>query len=347
MFPRLSRSTYNFYIRSSIKKPWIIDGIVYFINLPLLAQIYHCLYYPRILKKISLPQRQITIETYDICNLSCIMCPYPKMTRPKMKMPMSLFQKIVDDAFESGFNEVNLTMYGEPLLDDLLFQRIAYVKKKMMKVGFTSNGVLLTPDKIQGILESGLDWIVFSIDSGTKSLYEHIRIGANFEDTCANIRELIRSRREKNINKPLIVIHSTVLTKDNLHASKLLASILPGVDHFTKTLVDSRRDKNFLFARRSFLKVRKARPYPCPALWGAPAVMSSGKVALCCKDYNCSIELGDLNKQTIREILNFGELEKIRELHLRGEGDKIETCRSCDTLYRANLSWWMGRLVEA
>lgn len=312
-----------------------------FINLPLLAQAYRRLYYPVITKKLSLPPKQITIETYNICNLKCIMCPYPKMTRPKTKMPMNLFQKIVDDASENGFTVLNLSMYGEPLLDDLLFQRIAYAKAKRLKVGFSSNGTLLTSDKISKILENGLDWIAFSVDSNTKEYYEHIRVGANFEDTCANIRELIRLRQERNTSKPLIMIYSTVLTKDNLHASKLLEPILVGADFFSMGLADTRREENFCFTRKSFSKIRKARLYPCPVVWGAPSIMSNGKMVLCCKDYDGSIELGDLNNQTIMEIWNSDKLRKIKELHLRGEGDKIELCKNCESLYRASSSWWV------
>lgn len=346
MFLKLSQYASFVYIKASIEKPWIIDGIMHLVNLPLLVQAYQRLYSPVISKKLSLPSKQIAIETYNICNLKCIMCPYPKMTRPKTKMSMSLFQRIVDDVSKNGFTELNLSLYSEPLLDDLLFQRISYAKEKGLKVGFTSNGTLLTPDKIQGILESELDWIVFSVDSDKKKSYEHIRVGADFEETCANIKELIDCRREKNSAKPQIIIHSTIVTKDNLHASKLLAQILTGADHFTMALADSRREDDFCFTKKSFSKVHKGRLYPCPILWGAPTVMSNGKVVLCCKDYDGSIELGDLNKQTIREIWNSDKLSRIKELHLRGEGCKIELCKNCDSLYRASLSWWVKQEIK-
>lgn len=341
MFLKLSQYASYLYIKFSIEKPWIINAIIHFINLPLLVLVYRRLYYTEILKKLTSWPKQIAIETYNVCNLRCIMCPYPKMTRPKTKMSMSLFQKIVDDASENGFTEINLTLYSEPLLDDLLFQRIAYAKSKGLKVGLTSNGTLLTSDKIEKILESRLDWIFFSIDSENKEYYENIRVGANFEQTCINIRKLIKQRKKKNVNKPLIIIHSTVLTKENLRASKLLTSILTGADHFTMALADSRMEKKFSFARKSFFKPYKLRLYPCPILWTAYSVISNGKVPFCCKDYNCSIELGDLNKQTIMEIWNSDKLNRIKELHLRGEGDKIEFCKNCDSLYRASLSWWV------
>ena len=33
-------------------------------------------------------------------------------------------------------------------------------------------------------------------------------------------------------------------------------------------------------------------------------------------------------------------LKKVKKIHLEGQGDKIDLCKNCDPLYRANLSWW-------
>lgn len=346
MFRKISRQASYLYIKLAIEKPWLIDAIICFLNLPIVSQAYRLFYYPMILKKLSSRPKQIAIETYNVCNLRCVMCPYPKMSRAKAKMPMELFKKIVDDVKENGFAELNLTLYSEPLLDDLLFQRIRYAKNKGLKVGFTSNAALLTSEKCREIIDTGVDWIFFSVDGYNKASYEHIRVGGNFEDTCKNIRELIRLRREKKSDKPQIIIHSTILSKENLRASKLLEPILKGADYFSIALADSRGGEGFFFTRKSFSKAKKARLYPCPILWGAPSVMSSGKVNLCCKDYDGLIEVADLNVQAIKDIRNSKSLQRIKELHLKGEADSIELCKNCDSLYRASLSWWLEQEVK-
>jgi len=329
-----------------VLKPWIIDGILGFISLPVLSSVYRRIYYPQILKKTSAFPTQLSIETYNVCNLKCLMCPYPQMTRAKNKMSMELFKKIIDDAAADGFKEINLTLYCEPLLDDLLFERIAYAKGKGLKVGLTSNGTMLSAAKSQAILESGLDWVFFSIDGSTKETYENVRIGAKFAETCANILGLIKLRKQMNLTKPMIIIHTTILDNRNLAASKSLERTFLGADRFTMALADSRGNHNFLFTKKSFQKSRKGRLYPCPFLWAAPSVMSNGKVCLCCKDYNGSIELGDLNYQTIRQVCNSEKPNKIKELHLKGEGDKVALCENCDSLYRSSLSWWAEREVK-
>ena len=111
------------------------------------------------------------------------MCPYPDMTREKVLMSMDLFKKIIDDATTNSIKEVCLNFYNEPLLDPLLFERIKYAKSKGLRVMFNSNGCLLTEEKINALLDSGLDSITFSFDAATKETYEKTRVGGDFEKT--------------------------------------------------------------------------------------------------------------------------------------------------------------------
>ena len=150
----------------------------------------------------------ISVETHNRCNLRCSMCPYPSMKRGKTSMGMHLFRRIIDDAPKNGITHLSLRGYSEPLLDDSLFERIRYAKAKGLKVGFTSNGTLLTSHKARRIVESELDWITFSVDGATKEEYEDIRIGANFEEVVSNINGLLRIRQEARATKPVVSITS-------------------------------------------------------------------------------------------------------------------------------------------
>ncbi len=48
-------------------------------------------------------------------------------------MEKKLYQKIVDEAVETGINFINLHNFGEPLLDKDLVWRIKYAKKRSNK----------------------------------------------------------------------------------------------------------------------------------------------------------------------------------------------------------------------
>ena len=49
-------------------------------------------------------------------------------------MDMFLFKKIIDDAVENGFITLTFSLYNEPLLDNLIFERVRYAKEKGLKV---------------------------------------------------------------------------------------------------------------------------------------------------------------------------------------------------------------------
>ncbi|MBA7506269.1 GTP 3',8-cyclase [subsurface metagenome] len=289
-------------------------------------------------EKASLGLCAMNIETYNVCNLRCVMCSYPKMTREKVQMSMDLFRKIIDDAAQSGIRRVCLHLYSEPLLDSLLFERIKYVKSKGLWVEFASNGTPLTRDKIDLILDSGLDSINFSIDAATRETYRKIR-GADFDRTRNNIIKLIEEREKRGCKKPLIST-SFVVERDNYREIKEFISFWKKrADRIGIWRVDDRRQEGLVP-----YKTKPTHVYPCPMLFTSCAVMSNGKVVLCCLDYDGSTVIGDLNNQSLAEIWNSKKFTKIRQAHINRHGDKIKLCKNlrCDLIYtQGSYLWWV------
>lgn len=69
-------------------------------------------------------------------------------------------------------------------------------------------------------------------------------------------------------------------------------------------------------------------------------VTYDGRVALCCQDYECQIELGDIRKQSLMEIWTGETLRNIRNLHLKREFDGIPICKACDVNTHYVSPWW-------
>jgi sulfatase maturation enzyme AslB (radical SAM superfamily) len=260
---------------------------IYIVNFPLVNFVYNRLYYFLIRQQSSHGLIRIEIEGYNICNLKCIMCPYQNMTRNKVLMNMDLFKKIIDDAAINGGKEIGLNFYNEPFLDPLLFERISYVKGKKIHVYFNSNGSILDNAKIDGILNSGLDSIVFSFDGGTKEIYEKIRVGADFEQTKDNILSLIRERNKRKLKKPNVFINF-VVQKDNYNEIKILKDFWGElIDGINISEVDNRLTHALSPAQLKSSGFR--RLYPCRRIFQVMNVMSNGKVALCCRDFDGSM----------------------------------------------------------
>ena len=329
-------SVFSLEARRRVTKMFIILD-----SFPILGTIYRHIYYA-LVKKAVRGLTSLEIEGYNVCNLRCVMCPYHKMTREKTLMSMELFEKIIDDAANIGVKTIGLNFYNEPLADPLIFERIKYVKNKGLSCIFFSNGTLLSKEKIDAILSSGVDSITFSFDGATKEAYEKIRIGADFEKTQDNIISLIKERNKRGASQPAIFIGFAV-QKGNYQDMKAFRSFWRGLaDGVNVGEVDSRKEDGLgpdEFKRR----LESKHLYPCCRIFSTMNVMSNGQVALCCMDFDGSVMLGDLNKQTISEVYSSAKWVQIRQLHLKGEGDKISLCHKtrCPYIYmNGSYIWW-------
>jgi len=97
----------------------------------------------------------------------------------------------------SEIKSIDFTGGGEPLLQPKLPEWIAEAHAAGCESGFLSNGLLLKKEKLQQILNAGVDWICVSMDGADAQLYEKIRVGSNFERVCENVAEIAELRTGK------------------------------------------------------------------------------------------------------------------------------------------------------
>ena len=85
--------------------------------------------------------RHLFIETTSRCNLSCWHCPRPKIEND---MDMGMFQDIIIEASDYGKRSFSLHLFGEPLLDPFIIERMKYIKMVNPKntIILTTNGTI-------------------------------------------------------------------------------------------------------------------------------------------------------------------------------------------------------------
>lgn len=305
------------------------------INTPIIGDLYDFAYFKVIKNKIEKSDIMVTIEPSNICNLKCVMCPYKNMKRKKEVMPMHLFKKIVDEAKEIGCKEIHLTQYNEPFSDKLLFDRLKYIREKGLKSSFYSNATLIDKEKIKKILENPPDLIRFSVDGVKKETFEKIRVGANYERVTDNIQELIKERDRINQKLPVIEVFFTLMDENRSEALEFLNKWENQCDFASLYPADSRESKNFVG-----INYQKFKSYPCfnPK---KVIVLSNGKVTLCCVDIDGQVILGDVKKNSLKEILNSKIYKEIYESQLSRK-NKISMCQNCSKFYiDSAFIWWL------
>ena len=115
----------------------------------------------------------IYLETTNLCNAKCIMCPHEKITRNPKVMTDEIFYKAVKDCKKLGIKggQIFLHKEGEPLLDTQIMDRINYVVRELgqdNEIGISTNAMLLDENKAIELIESGVNVVFFSVDGACK-----------------------------------------------------------------------------------------------------------------------------------------------------------------------------------
>ncbi len=273
------------------------------------------------------------IETTSLCNARCLMCAHPQMKRPKLPMNDELFDKIVIDAKDMGIKWVNLQFYGEPLLDKKIYERIHKLKKHGFKVKFNSNASLLDKEAAVKLLESEIDQVNISFDAFSKERYNKIRIGLDYDEVKKNIREFVAISRQRD-RRPFTMI-TFVCLDVNKHEAVEFSKEWKGI--VDKILISFARDwagQKKVDGHKSGLDISGN---VCKALWKDLIILQDGKVALCCNDYEGDGEMGDANKQALKEIWNGEKFVYYRKIHREGKRSTARLCANCDYY----SFWWI------
>ena len=266
----------------------------------------------------------VDLELSSICNLSCPMCPTIteafKRDRWKGFMDFDLIKKIIDEVARHIYS-LRVSWVGESTLHPQFIEAVKYAKfKGIPEVSTLTNCSKMSPEFIEQIIDSGIDWISISID-GIGEDYEKVRKPLKFNDTLEKLKLIKRIKDERGISKPVIKVQGVwpairpdpTLYYETLAPYVDLLAYNPLIDYLRKDS-DVVYDENFI----------------CSQLYQRVTVASDGRVLLCANDEYADNVIADANEQTIYEIWHGEKLNKIRSLHKEKNGFlKMDGCKHC------------------
>jgi len=305
-------------------------------------KLYNYFYNKKIKKSIKRLNREfpigLDIGVTNACNSNCIMCPHHKLKNIGT-MNMNLYEKIIDNCVKLKIKYVTLSFFGEPLLDKTLIEKIKYAKERKIDVSFYSNASLLNNSWAQKLIESKLDCITISFDGYTKETYEKIRRGLKFDVVKNNILNLIKLKEKIGTNNPKIDLVLVELEENKKEIEKFCEEWKNKVGGIS--IINMRNwagGINKKGTKESFHFNYKSKRKPCALIWQRMVVDWNGDVVLCCDDWNHSVILGNLKKQTIKEIWKGEKLREIRKAHIEGKFHKVPLCAKCNK----KSIWWLN-----
>ncbi|MFH1245237.1 MAG: radical SAM/SPASM domain-containing protein [Candidatus Omnitrophota bacterium] len=270
------------------------------------------------------------IEITNACNYNCKYCPHSNMKRPLGIMDEALYRKIIDECLAGGIRMINLTSFGESMLDKNLLSKIKYAKDKGTSYLYlTTNGSLMDARRAEELIDVGLDEVRVSIDAVSSSEYSQVRSEYNYNSVVKNITRLIEIKKEKKAVNPKITV-CFIKRQDNKHQ----------VDDFVNTWkdkVDVIHIQTFHNWAAGIAGGVAGNFVPCKRLWLTLNVYWDGTVGLCCADIDGKCIVGDFKTSTLEEIWNSGEFQDARKKNLKNDQDFI--CARCSLPERDSLLW--------
>lgn len=121
--------------------------------------------------EISAPLN-VTIQVTNRCNLKCAHC--HRVDKGQIDIHYERLTQIIDELAEMRVFNVNVSG-GEPLMYDRIFDVVAYVASKGMKVTMSTNLMLWNAGIAKRFFDMGLRQLHISLDSADENQHNKIR----------------------------------------------------------------------------------------------------------------------------------------------------------------------------
>jgi radical SAM protein with 4Fe4S-binding SPASM domain len=328
----------------------------------------------------------VVIDPSTICNLRCPLCVQstaPK-GRPRTVLQPKAFDAVLDQIKENAIR-LDLFSWGEPLLNPGLCKIVRKASGVSLYTRTSTHFSHSTGVVPLEMVESGLSYIVASIDGASQSTYEKYRIGGDLKIVLRNLEQLVKARDASGSS--LLIEWQYLVMKHNVDeiedARRTAESI--GVDLFRFGGARGVMDKKLLLPSAETVgfsadyllpsdhplseydatgaKKRDFETSRCYWLWGKIALNPDGGVSPCWSSWFKKHDIGNWGQQTIAEVWNSQGYMNARLAAMSGGKRDGETvCERCafhrnfvftpdgegePTLNDANLMTILSRLRAA
>jgi radical SAM protein with 4Fe4S-binding SPASM domain len=248
-------------------------------------------------------------------------------------MSMDLYRKIIDDAASiPQIDSIAFSALGEPSLDRFLVERVAYARKARpdwSPFEVYTNGTGMTPEKFDALREAGVDSVTFSLNATNQKQHEKIMgLKGKFSQVVANAKYATENHQGK-----VDVLVKAVRDDEHFTMEDQIRFYLTWGMRLRPDLMPGHGQVVWMCNWAGSIPLVEGREIDPNSTCGRAlqqlSVLWDGKVTMCCFDPLNTFPLGDLSKQTIKEIYNSEKYVTFREDHDNNQAAKYELCAKC------------------
>jgi MoaA/NifB/PqqE/SkfB family radical SAM enzyme len=163
--------------------------------------------YERLARKVETRSRPyiLFLDPCNYCDLRCPLCPTGMMDlgRPQKMLSFECFKRYFDPHAPYLF-ECILHNWGESLLNKEIFRMISHAQSSNVGTNLSSNFVNTTDEELDRLLDSGLEYLIVSLDGTNQETYSRYRRRGDFEKVRRNLTALLERRARRRQSTPVV-----------------------------------------------------------------------------------------------------------------------------------------------
>jgi radical SAM protein with 4Fe4S-binding SPASM domain len=194
----------------------------------------------------------------------------------------------------------------------------------IMDVFLRTNGLLLTREMTDLILDSKITRVFISLDAASPETYRRVRGRDALGLIEKNIGYLLEERARRRSFLPIVRVSFVVLEENKREQKNFLEKWRGKVDY-----VDFQRFQDLTHVKEKGAQIKNEdiQVSLCSYPFYNLSILPDGNVAPCCTYYGKELVVGSIHKQTLGEIWRSKKMERIRKEILMKQFNPV--CKRC------------------
>lgn len=287
----------------------------------------------------------IGVGPSSFCNLKCSYCAAHGVAATKLNKSLLKYDdfcKAIDSLskFQSQISAISFSDNGEPLINKDIANMVRYAKEvgKIQSAKIFTNGILLTNQVSEALIDAGLDVLRLSIQGVSSEQYFSLcGVKINYDKLLENIEYFYNYRNKVN-SKCIIFVKTfdqSLKTKED--EDKYYSDFGNICDQISlETIIPVSTEEYDLPEKittdTNIMKQKVEKSNVCPQPFYTMYIRSNGNVTPCCAadpEFSPDLLLGNVANDSLYDMWNSDKLKSIYKCQLKLESYKLPTCKTC------------------
>lgn len=273
----------------------------------------------------------ILVEPTRHCNYACLQCPrqeFPEIKNlNKMEISLAEFKLIMRRIGRYLFT-IRFWHYGEPLKNRELPKMIKVAKDLKIFTVISSNCSILSGEIGRDLIESGLDYLLVSLNAATGKTHKKFTQTDSFDDVVNNLKQFVNLKKKLGFRRPFVNLQFIVM-KENFNEVQEMKKLSKhiGADKLSFKYPGFKRNELGVDDSRYQLKGLENN-YFCSLPYEECVISANGDVTPCAPDMRNQYVMGNVFNEDFKLIWNNLKYSRFREL-MNKDINSIGICKDC------------------